>query len=176
MKLVRRQFLAAAAVVTLACGAGTAFAKATVIKVALWDKGAMTMNMLGKAQPMGMAMEMDPKMPPAEHKMGMGPMGIKVSAATVPSGDVTFNVTNTSKQMMHEMVISPVADPKKPLPYNKAENKVDEDAAGHLGEVADLEAGKKGSITITMKPGTYLLYCNIPGHYVLGMWTLLTVK
>jgi uncharacterized cupredoxin-like copper-binding protein len=27
-----------------------------------------------------------------------------------------------------------------------------------------------------LKPGRYILYCNIPGHYALGMWTLLTVK
>ena len=26
-----------------------------------------------------------------------------------------------------------------------------------------------------LKPGLYILYCNIPGHYVLGMWTLMTV-
>jgi uncharacterized cupredoxin-like copper-binding protein len=26
-----------------------------------------------------------------------------------------------------------------------------------------------------MQPGTYILYCNIAGHYAMGMWTLLTV-
>ncbi len=176
MKLIRRHILVAATAVALACVAGPTFARATVVKVTLWDKGAVSMNMLGKGAPMGMAMGMDSGMPTAGKGHGMGPMGIQVSAATVPAGDVTFNVSNSSKQMVHEMVISPVADPKKPLPYNKAENKVDEDAAGHLGEVADLAAGKKGSLTINLKPGTYLLYCNVSGHYVLGMWTLLTVK
>jgi uncharacterized cupredoxin-like copper-binding protein len=87
-----------------------------------------------------------------------------------------FNVTNDSKDMVHEMVISPIKDDKTPLPYDKTGNKVDEDAAGHLGEVAELEHGKNGSLTINMKPGRYILYCNIAGHYVLGMWTLITVK
>lgn len=176
MKISRRHLLAATTAVAFLCASASTFARTTVIKVELWDKGAMSMNMLGKAPPMGMAMGTETGMPHGGQKMGMGPMGIRLSSATVPAGAVTFNVTNISKQMMHEMVISPVKDPKTPLPFNKADNKVDEDAAGHLGEVADLEAGKKGSITIDLKPGTYLLYCNIAGHYVLGMWTLLTVK
>jgi len=110
------------------------------------------------------------------NNMPMAPMGIRVSSHTVAAGEVTFEVTNTSKQMVHEMVISPVKDMNTPLPYDKAGNKVDEDAAGHLGEVAELEPGKKGALKLTLKPGRYLLYCNVPGHYALGMWTLLTVK
>lgn len=150
MTLARRHLLMTVTTLALLGASTTALARATVVKVELWDKGA------------GMG--------------PMGPMGIRVSKATVPAGDVTFNVTNTSQAMTHEMVISPVADTSKPLPYRKEANKVDEDAAGHMAEVADLEAGNKGSVTISMKPGTYVLYCNIPGHYVLGMWTLLTVK
>ena len=78
--------------------------------------------------------------------------------------------------MVHEMVISPVKEMHTPLPYDKVGNKVDEDAAGHLGEVAELEPGEKGALKLTLKPGSYILYCNVPGHYALGMWTLLTVK
>ena len=26
-----------------------------------------------------------------------------------------------------------------------------------------------------LKPGRYMLYCNLPGHYMAGMWTLLEV-
>ena len=46
----------------------------------------------------------------------------------------------------------------------------------HLGEVADLEPGKKGKLTLTLTPGRYIVCCNIAGHDALGMWTLLTVK
>jgi uncharacterized cupredoxin-like copper-binding protein len=166
MKLTRRKLVAIASTAGLAMFAGQTFAKTTVVKVSLWDRGAMSMNMLEKGPMMDMAMGQMPN----------GPMGIKVSTATVPAGQVTFNVTNDSKDMVHEMVISPIKDEKTPLPYDKAGQKIDEDAAGHLGEVAELEHGKKGSLTINMKPGRYILYCNIAGHYVLGMWTLITVK
>lgn len=176
MKLMRRHLLLAASGVVLFGFSTTAFARTTVVQVELWDKGAMSMNMMGKGQPMGMSMGVGSGMPHRGKQAGMGPMGVRLSKATVPAGDVTFNVTNASKVLMHEMVISPVADLKQPLPYLKDANKVDEDAAGHLAEVADLEAGKNGSVTVNLKPGTYMLYCNIPGHYVLGMWSLLTVK
>jgi uncharacterized cupredoxin-like copper-binding protein len=166
MKLIRKNWFALAAALSITLAAGQVHAKATVIKVSLWDKGAMSMSTLGKGPMMGMAME----------PMHQAPMGIAVSTHTVPAGDVTFAVTNDSKVMVHEMVLSPIKDEKATLPYDKAGQKIDEDAAGHLGEVAELEPRRKGSLTLNMKPGRYILYCNIPGHYVLGMWTLITVK
>jgi uncharacterized cupredoxin-like copper-binding protein len=169
MKFNRRNLFALAFSVAATMSAGHALAEATVVKVSLWDKGAMSMNMLGKGPMMGMAMGKGPA------NMPHGPMGVTVSEATVPAGEVTFAVTNDSKTMVHEMVLAPVKN-EKALPYLKKEMKVDEDAAGHLGEVAELEPGQNGALTLTMKPGRYILYCNIPGHYALGMWTLLTVK
>lgn len=170
MKLNRRSLIALAATLAVTLSAGQAYAKGTVIKVSLWDKGAKSMNMLGKGPMMGMMMENTGSTVP------MGPMGITVSSATVKAGTVTFAVSNISKEMVHEMVLSPIKSDKVALPYDKAAQKVNEDAAGHLGEVAELEPGKSGALTIDLKPGQYILYCNIAGHYVLGMWNLITVK
>ena len=103
-------------------------------------------------------------------------MGISLSTHTVKSGEVTFSVVNTSTVMVHEMVVSALKDADTPLPYDKASNKVDEDAMGSLGEVADLEPGAKGTVTVDLKPGRYILYCNISGHYYSGMWTLITAQ
>jgi uncharacterized cupredoxin-like copper-binding protein len=146
----------------------SAAAADSTVNVSLWDKGDASMDMMGKMDPMGMAMM-------AGADMSMATMGIALDAASVPAGAVTFAVTNDSKVMIHEMVITPVADTSTPLPYDKEQTKVDEDAAGHLAEVAELDPGANGTLTIDMKPGTYLLYCNIPGHYELGMWALLAV-
>jgi uncharacterized cupredoxin-like copper-binding protein len=103
-------------------------------------------------------------------------MGVEVDAKTVPAGTVTFEVINDSKDMIHEMVVAPFADLNTPLPYDDNLQKVDEDAAGHLGEVAELEPGQSGALRLTLKPGRYILYCNIAGHYAVGMWTLITVS
>ncbi len=168
MQITRRATLVLMAGALLATAApGFAGTSGTTIAVSLWDKGDMSMDMMGKAHPMGMAMK--------GADMGMVTMGITVDKATVPAGEVTFQVANASKGMIHEMVLSPVADATKALPYLADLEKVDEDAAGHLGEVAELDPGANGALTITMKPGTYILYCNIPGHYIMGMWTLVTV-
>lgn len=157
--------------VALVLSAAHVSAATTVVNVSLWDKGSTSMNMMSKAPKMGMNMGMNKGSP-----MPDAPMGIKLSTTTVPAGVVTFDVTNDAKQLVHEMIVAPVKGVKKPLPYMNKEMKVNEDAAGHLGEVAELEPGKSGALTLTMKPGRYILYCNIPGHYALGMWTLLTVQ
>jgi uncharacterized cupredoxin-like copper-binding protein len=146
---------------------GPAVAAGSVVHVSLWDKGNTSMSMMGEVKPMGMAM--------TGSDMSMTTMGITVDQAEVPAGEVTFQVTNDSPDMIHEMVLAPVADVSTPLPYNSDGEKVDEDAAGHLAEVAELETGQSGALTLTLKPGIYILYCNIPGHYAMGMWTLLTV-
>jgi uncharacterized cupredoxin-like copper-binding protein len=53
---------------------------------------------------------------------------------------------------------------------------VDEDAAGHLGEVSELDPGASGTLTIDLKPGKYVLFCNLPAHFMNGMWTEITVQ
>lgn len=157
----------AAGTLLVFCGAGAALAE-TAITVSLWDKGADSVMMDDQHMFMmnkGFAM----------NGMPMAMMGIELSAATVPAGMVTFNVTNVSKDIIHEMVVSPISSTDAVMPYIADENKIDEDAAGHLGEVAELDPGASGVLGIDMKPGQYLLYCNIAGHYVGGMWTVLTV-
>ena len=138
----------------------------TTIKVSLWDKGADSAMMDDAHMAMTGSMKM---------KMSAAIMGIKLDADSVPAGTVTFDVTNDSKDLIHEMVLSPLTADQEDLPYLADEYKVDEDAAGHLGEVAELEPGKGGALTIDLKPGRYIVYCNIPGHFVGGMWTVLTV-
>ncbi|HWU32416.1 MAG TPA: sulfocyanin-like copper-binding protein [Marmoricola sp.] len=132
---------------------------ATVVDVTLWDKGA--------AMPMGTGMTYGTM----GVDMSTATMGIKAAPATAKAGVVTFHVTNSSKDTIHEMIVMFLADPTKPLPYIDAEQRVDEDKAGDKGEVSELDPGASGSLTVALKPGSYLLICNVPGHYAAGMWT-----
>jgi uncharacterized cupredoxin-like copper-binding protein len=137
----------------------------TVVKVSLWDKGGM-MDM-SKSMGLGMGMH---------GKMNMAVMGIETDKKTVPAGKVTFNVNNASKEVIHEMLVSLVASEDAVLPFVDNENRVNEEKSGDLGEVSELDPGKSGSLTLDLKPGVYILFCNVPGHYMAGMWTALTVK
>jgi len=141
-----------------------AFAAATgsKVNVTLWDKGASAevKNDMG----MGMA---------GDHTKAT--MGLKLSKDHAKAGNVTFQVKNSSKETVHEMVVIPSpADGK--VPYSDKDSKFDEDAAGHLGEVSELEPGKSGSVTLDLKPGKYILSCNVATHYANGMWAVFTVE
>ena len=133
-----------------------------VITVALWDKGAQA--------PMTMDLGIG-----GTGDKSKANMGLKLSSNTARAGKVTFVVTNTSKDVVHEVVILPYKDGQA-LPYSDKDMRIDEEAAGHLGEVSELEAGKSGSVTLDLKPGKYLLVCNIAGHYMNGMWEIVTLK
>jgi len=159
-----RQFVLPFAVVSVLAAAPSAFA-ATTVKVQLWDKGG-DMDM-SKNMGMGMGMHGD---------MKMAPMGIKIDKKTVPHGKVTFKVVNVSKGVVHEMLVAPVKVENAVLPYVDKDNRVDEEAAGDLGEVSELNPKKSGALTLDLKPGLYILYCNVPGHYGDGMWTTIKVK
>jgi uncharacterized cupredoxin-like copper-binding protein len=70
----------------------------------------------------------------------------------------------------------PIPAGGKGPPYSDKDARFDEDAAGALGEVEELDPGKSGDLTLSLKPGKYALACNVPNHYANGMWTVLTVK
>ena len=167
MSYSRRAVVALLALGLTSLTVGPALAGGTTIQVSLWDKGGSSMNMVDEMKPMGMGM--------MGADMSMVTMGITADMTEVSAGEVTFQVVNDSKDMIHEMVLAPVVDATTPMPYSTDLQKVDEDTAGHLGEVAELDTGQSGALTLTLKPGTYILYCNIAGHYAAGMWTLLTV-
>lgn len=73
------------------------------------------------------------------------------------------------------MTISPVADVSQELPYLIDKMMVDEEVAGITARVKELKPRTSGFVTLEMQPGTYILYCNIAGHYAMGMWTIITV-
>lgn len=163
MKIIsRRAALGLAAAMLMAGGSGAAEA-ATLVQISLWDKGADVQ------MPMGLAYAV----PGLD--ISKATMGIKASPGAVKAGEVTFNVTNDSKDTVHEMIVMYLANPGKPLPYLEAENRVDEDKAGDKGEVSELDPGKSGTLTVELKAGKYLLICNVPGHYGAGMWAEFTV-
>jgi uncharacterized cupredoxin-like copper-binding protein len=163
MVLLPRSALALAMVIA----ATTAALADSTVKVSLWDKGPDAM-MMDDAHMMMMG-KMDMSM------MGMATMGITLDQVSVPAGRVTFAATNDSKATIHEMLVAPVPDGTTELPYVTDENRVDEEAAHYLGEVSELDPGKSGDLTVDLTPGTYVVFCNVPGHFISGMWTLLTV-
>ncbi|MEO8244686.1 MAG: plastocyanin/azurin family copper-binding protein [bacterium] len=166
MTLTTRLVPAFAAGLLLALSGPIFAAEVTTVNVSLWDKGPDSATP-DDAHPMGYGSAGD---------MGMAMLGVKADLDTVKAGTVTFRVTNASKDIVHEMILSPLPADGAALPYVADDYKVDEDAANHLGEVSELDPGASGALTVDLTPGKYILFCNIPAHFMNGMWTVITVQ
>ena len=71
-----------------------------------------------------------------------------------PAGKVTFAITNDG-DTVHNLEVE----------------------GNGVEEVSDdIDAGERTNLTVVVKPGSYKLYCAIPGHEELGMTGELTVK
>ena len=105
----------------------------------------------------------------------MGGMSVRTNVTSVKAGQVTFDVTNLSRSIVHEMIVVAVENPNTPLPYDYNTGQIPEKQVKMLGETNGMEPNAEKTITLDLKPGAYLLICNVPGHYAAGMWTPLTV-
>lgn len=102
-------------------------------------------------------------------------MTLQVDRSRLKAGQVTFDVVNQSQDTIHEMLVLRTDAAGQPLPYDAKDEKVIEENTQDLGEVADLDPGKGGTLTLDLQPGHYLLICNQPGHFMHGMKADLTV-
>lgn len=106
---------------------------------------------------------------------GGSAMGLTLEPATVKAGSAVFNVHNDAVGEEHEMIVVRLASKDQKIPLNAAKHRVDESKLKSLGEVEDLKPGADGSLQAKLKSGTYLVFCNIKGHYEAGMAAKLTV-
>ena len=100
-------------------------------------------------------------------------MRIVIDNATLKPGRITLHANNQSKALEHEIVIA--RDNGGALPFDATKNRVVESRVHSLGEIANLKPGQSDSLTLNLKAGTYMLFCNEPGHYNDGMYAKLVV-
>lgn len=95
------------------------------------------------------------------------------TAAT--AGSVAFNASNDGSQE-HEFVVIATSLPADQLPQDGGS--VDETAEDVtvIDEIEPFAPGQSNSLTISLDAGSYVLICNIPGHYDLGMRTAFSVN
>jgi hypothetical protein len=93
----------------------------------------------------------------------------------VTAGNVDLTVHNDGPDT-HELIV--VRANGKPLPLRRDGLTVDEEAL-RPRTVATFEGSSAGggrSEQVHLPPGTYVLFCNMAGHYLGGMHTTLVVK
>lgn len=100
---------------------------------------------------------------------------IQVDTSKVKAGPVMLDVHNAAdNNMTHELVVLKTNLEDGALPVRKGQ--VSEQKFRKIGEVEDVAPGKSRRVTFKLAPGHYVLICNKPGHYSMGMHTALTVE
>jgi uncharacterized cupredoxin-like copper-binding protein len=99
---------------------------------------------------------------------------IATSTAHVAAGVVDLRVHNNGPDQ-HELIVVPVRPDG--LPIRPDGFTVNEEAIQN-SEPGALDPGHSGAtrdLTVNLKPGRYLLFCNMAGHYMGGMHTVVVV-
>jgi uncharacterized cupredoxin-like copper-binding protein len=99
---------------------------------------------------------------------------LATNETAVAGRSVVFNVTNHGPSS-HELLAFQTNLPEDQLPLGP-DGRINEDALPKVLDTAtDLPAGSQRRLTETLAPGRYVLVCNLPGHYKLGMHTVINV-
>jgi hypothetical protein len=106
---------------------------------------------------------------------------VLLDSATAPAGSITFTVTNTGPEDVHEFVIVKTDLDPGDLPVDD-EGAVTEDGEGMevINEIEDIAVDAMQQLTVNLDAGNYVLICNIVEdgevHFAQGMRTAFTVE
>jgi len=98
---------------------------------------------------------------------------IDLAPSSAPAGSVTFNVSNEGPST-HEFVVIKTDDAPDALPTK--DGSVNEDQVTVVDELEDVAPSTTGTLTTDLETGSYVIICNVPGHYAAGMHTAFTVS
>jgi plastocyanin len=110
---------------------------------------------------------------PAHRKLVVRAREFSFSPTTIVAkrGKLKLTLRNSGR-MTHELILLRTSRALGSLRVRHG--KVSE--ASSVGEISETKAGKRASHTFELKPGHYVLVCNLRGHYHHGMRGRLTVK
>lgn len=98
--------------------------------------------------------------------------GIALEETSTQAGSTTFDITNDGPST-HEFVVFTTDLAEDALPVDGST--VTEENLDLVDEVEDIAPGAGTSLTVDLEPGSYVVICNIEGHYTAGMYAALTV-
>jgi uncharacterized cupredoxin-like copper-binding protein len=104
--------------------------------------------------------------------VGITDSSFEMSAVKASDGTVTFVIENVGT-MVHEFEVFAGATADQELPI--VANTADTSGLRVVDEVEDIVPGAVIELTVELEPGTYLLLCNLPGHYAAGNWSSFVV-
>jgi uncharacterized cupredoxin-like copper-binding protein len=102
---------------------------------------------------------------------------VRHDAAVVPAGTVSFRIRGQGPTT-HEFIVVRTDRPPDKLPLQRDGLTVDEEAPGVelVDEAGGLDIDDRQTLVLDLAPGHYVMYCNLEGHYLGGMYAALTVR
>ena len=107
--------------------------------------------------------------------VGLIEFAVESSIDSVPAGTVTFNVSSDGAIFHNFKVIATDLAPDA-LPVDDALFAADEEQVDVVASTADLNPGEQETLTVELAAGSYVLICNVPTHYGVGMTVAFTVE
>lgn len=113
---------------------------------------------------------------PGEVRATLEDFDVQLQPGTVAAGIVSFDVVNAGPSV-HEFVLLRTDQPADALPTD-AQGTVEEDSPELevVQEVEDIPANQTEAVEVELSAGSYVVICNIPAHYGLGMHAALIVE
>ena len=116
-------------------------------------------------------------------KVTLQEWSVQRDKAELPAGSITFEVSNTGPDDVHEFVVIKTDLAPGSLPTDST-GAVAEAGGGMevMGEIEDVAVGSSGSLTLDLEAGKYVLICNVyseeenEAHYHEGMRADFTVN
>jgi uncharacterized cupredoxin-like copper-binding protein len=98
------------------------------------------------------------------------------TTARVPAGMVRFRLSNNGPST-HEFIVVRTDRASDQLPLQRDGLTVDEEGPGvdQVDEAEGLDIADRRTLTLSLAPGHYVLFCNMEGHYLGGMHAAFTV-
>jgi uncharacterized cupredoxin-like copper-binding protein len=102
---------------------------------------------------------------------------VRPDAAVVPTGTVSFRILNQGPTTHQFIVVRTDLAPDK-LPLQRDGLTVNEEAPGIelVDEAGGLDIDDRQTLVLDLAAGSYVMYCNLEGHYLGGMHATLTVR
>jgi uncharacterized cupredoxin-like copper-binding protein len=100
---------------------------------------------------------------------------IAATATHVDAGHVTLRIHNAGPDE-HELILAP--ERRDGLPLRADGLTVNEEAieSSEPGAIEPQQPEHTELLSVHLKPGRYVLFCNMEGHYMAGMHTVLVVR
>jgi len=100
---------------------------------------------------------------------------IAASASEVAAGHVSFRIHNYGPDQ-HELIVAPERRNGLPLRADGFTVNEAEILSSEPGSINPQQPGRTELLNVVLKPGRYVLFCNMEGHYMAGMHRILLVR